>query len=254
MRIEVPRVSLAVILLACSTPLARAQFEAPPNSRPLDDTGTLEEIHDGVVQFRDSNNESWWVQYNGETKVTVKGEAEEECLRPAVTYVELSGEIDKKGTLAKPVTEITIIAEQEKSKLGLFTPGKEDEDSKPVRSPGPGTYRIRGRLVVFRDGELVVMAGNRKVSGDIAEKLEVSLNVNDPSIAQSGDEMSIKAWYYDQQKPNPILGRPGKALAEEISIELAKPLSFAGKKSRTADKPLKPAGKAARASRTTSDE
>ena len=243
---------LSGLLLTVLASQARAQFEAPPNSRPLDDTGTLEAVHDGVIEFRDSNNESWWVQYTAQTKVTVKGEAEEDCLRPN-TYVELSGQIDKKGTLAKPVTAITIVAEQEKSKLGLFSPGADDGDGKAVRNPGPGTYRIRGRLVLFRDGELVVVAGNRRITGDIAEKLDVSLNVDDPTLAQMGDEVTIKAWYYDQHKPNPVVARPGKALAEEIAIELAKPLSFAGKKGRTADKPGKPPGKPARPPRADAD-
>jgi len=103
--------------------------------------------------------------------------------------------------------------------------------------------------VLFRDGELIVIAGARRISGDIAEKLDVSLDVSDPTLAQMGDEVSIKAWYFDQQKPNPGFNRPGKALAEEVAIELAKPLSYAGKKGRTAekpDKPLKPSGKPAR--------
>jgi hypothetical protein len=250
---KLSRIIFGAVLLAGLAQSADAQFQAPPNSRPLDDSGTLEGVHDGIIQFRDSNNESWWLQYTAETKVTVKGEAEEECLRPN-TYVELSGQIDKKGTLSKPVTEIKIIDEQDKSKLGLFSAGDKDEESKPVRNPGPGTYRIRGRLVLFRDGELAVMAGSRKISGDIAQKLDVALEVNDPTIAQSGDEMTIKAWYYEPSKPNPGLNRPGKALAEEISIELAKPLSYAGKKNRTADKPVKPAGKSARGTRASVDE
>ena len=40
----------------------------------------------------------------------------------------------------------------------------------------------------------------------------------------------IKAYYYDNYRPNPSVNAPGKGLAEEVTVTLAKPLEGSGKK------------------------
>ena len=224
---------------------AAARFQAPPQSVAFEDAECkLEDFQGDVVQIRDSRSEAWWLKVSDATKVTVKGEAEEDCLRTGV-FVQFDGEIDKKGSLAEPVSKIEIVSFQGKPTLGLFAISKsavadgDDEDARPVKNAGPGKYRIRGKVALFRDGEIIVLAGNRKITGDVAEKekFAVSVNVDDLSVAQPGDEVEVKAWYYDPNKPVPVANRPGKALAEEITVKLAKKLAPAGKKPRPAEKP-----------------
>ncbi|MBI3836456.1 MAG: hypothetical protein HY288_00805 [Planctomycetia bacterium] len=224
-------------------PAARAQFEAPPNSVAFEDSGTLEAVQPGVLQFRDSKSEAWLLELIGTTKVTVEGEAESECLRPGL-YVQLTGQIDKKGALAKEVDEIEIFSAQGKSSLGLFTEAETEPGAKPVRKAGAGTYRIKGKLASYKDGELVIMALDRKITGSTGADLKIKLNLDDPALGQAGDEVKVKAWYYDPYRPNPALNRPGKARAEEVTITLAKPLAHSGKKSRPPVKSAKPPTKA----------
>ncbi len=225
-------------------PAARAQFEAPPNSLAFEDSGTLEAVESDVVQFRDSKSEAWLLKLVPETKVTVVGEAESECLRPG-RFVQLTGQIDKKGTLTKEVDEIEIFSAQGKSSLGLFPEAESEPASKPMLKAGAGTYRIKGKLASFnKQGELVIMAGNRKITGSVGADLKVTLNLDDPTLGQVGDKVEVKAWYYDPNRPNPAMNQPGKALAEEVTITLAKPLAHSGKKARPPVKTGKPPAKA----------
>jgi hypothetical protein len=225
---------------------ARAQFEAPPNSLAFEDSGTLEAVEPDVLRFRDSKSEAWLLKLVPETIITVLGEAESECLRPGV-YVQLIGQIDKKGTLAKEVSELEILSAQGKSSLGLFPEAEAEGSSKPVRNAGAGTYRIKGKLVSYKDGELVIMAGNRKISGNVADDLTTKVNLDDPTLGQKDDKVEVKAWYTDPSKPNPALNRPGIALAQEVTITLSKPLAHSGKKSRAPVKSARPAKTESRA-------
>jgi hypothetical protein len=232
--------------LASAWAQAPTKFQAPPQSVAFEDAECkLADVQGDAVQIRDSRSEAWWLKVGDGTKVTVKGEAEEECLKSGV-YVQLNAEIDKKGTLSEPVSKIEIVSFQSKPTLGLFHIPKtavadgEDEEAKPVKNAGPGEYRIRGKLALFRDGEIVILAGNRKLTGDVAEELHVTVNVDDLSVAQAGDEVEVKAWYYDPDKPVPVANRPGKAWAEEINVKLAKKLAPVGKKPRPAEKPNRP--------------
>jgi hypothetical protein len=226
----------------------QAQFEAPPNSLAFEDTGTLEAVEDGLIQIRDSKTEAWLLQIVGETKVTVDGEAEPDYLRPGLP-VRFNAKIDKKGVLQKPLAEIEIFTPQSKSWMGLFPEGEDDPDAKPDRTGGAGTFQIKGKLISFRDNELVVSAGSRKISGQVADEFTVKVKLDDPSIAQNGDTVKVKFWYYDNSKPIPAANRLGKGRAEEITITLAKKLAPSVKKLRQPEKSARPAAKSAKAAR-----
>ena len=144
--------------------------------------------------------------------------------------MKLSGEIDRKGALKEPLEEIEIIPTQDKSSVGLFE--EDDVDgAKAVNHLVAGTYRIKGRLAIYKDGQFMVMAGKHKITGKInPDELEVKLKVEDLSLAQRGDEVKVKAWYYDNSRP--FGGNPGKALAQEVVVTMAKPLEHTSKKSR----------------------
>lgn len=221
---------------------ACAQFVAPQNSLSFEDKGTLEAIQGDAMQMRDSKSEPWLLRIGADTTVTVEGEAERDCLRPGL-FVQFTGKIDKKGHLEEPLSEIEITSAQAKASLGLFPP--DDVDGlKPVRALTAGSYLIKGKLATFRDDELLVIAGRHKITGAVsADELKVRLNLDDTSLAQSGDEVKVKAWYYDTGRPNLNLGRRGTAMAEEITITLAKPLEATGKKARQSDRPARASSK-----------
>ena len=95
-----------------------------------------------------------------------------------------------------------------------------------------GAYRIRAKLASFKGGELTVAIGGKRLTGTLSEKASITFAATDPGMAEIGDAVKVKAWYYDNGKPVAAVGRAGKALAEEVTITLTKPLAGAGKKRR----------------------
>jgi len=214
-----------VFSLALAPAGARAQgeFRAPPNSLILEDTGTLEGMQGNFVKFRDSKKDPWLLQVVRQTNVAIEGEADADYLRPGLT-VELTGTVNQQGSLDEPIEEIEVLSVKGRPSLGLFSAEDETSD-KPIRNPEPGKYRIRGKLASFKDGELLIAAGRLKIAAKTAEELKVKLTLDDARSAKFGDTLKVKAWYYDQGKPNPTLNLPGKALAETVSITLSEPPS-----------------------------
>lgn len=219
----------SLTVLACSS-AARGQFEAPPNSLRYEDGGTIEAVEGEIIRVRDSKMESWVLNLMPETKVVVEGEAQTECLRPGLS-VQLNVTLNKKGLVTKDVEEIEIFSPQGKASLGFFPVG-DDAAARPLRNPGAGEWLVKGKLASFRDRELAITAGSRKIVAKTAADLKVSLKLDDVNLAQQGDEIKIVAWYYERNRPNPMLMRWGRALAEEVTITLAKPLAPTGKKIR----------------------
>ena len=78
--------------------------------------------------------------------------------------------------------------------------------------------------------------------------MKVTFSSDDLGVAQPGDTVKIKAWYYDNTKPVPTANLPGKAVAEEIAITLASRCEPTGKKPRAAERP-KASAKSVKASR-----
>jgi hypothetical protein len=220
----------AVAGLAAPAGEARAQneFQPPPNSLALDDTGAVEAIQGNYVKFRSSKEEVWLLELRPETTVSIEGEADGSYLRPGLA-VELTGSVNEKLTLDDPIEEIEVFSGKGRSSQGLFSPDESDEDAKPLKNPEVGKYRIRGRVRTVKDGTIVVAAGRFMISGKLGEEVKVKINLDDARKAKFGDKMTVKAWYYDITKPNPTLMRPGKALAEEVKITLSDPTDDKGR-------------------------
>ena len=222
---------VALAAAAIVSPASAQDFVAPPNSFALDTEGTLEGYRPGYLQIRDSKTETWLLSIDPTTKVSVLGQAEQDYLRPGMT-VEFETEIDKKGQIAKPIEEVEIITSEGKPRLGLFSTDEDADDGRPVRTVAAGPYRVRAKLASFKGGELTVAVGSKRLTATLSEKAAIKFACNDPGMAEIGDTVKIKAWYYDNGKPVAAVGRAGKALAEEITITLTKPLAATGKKSR----------------------
>ncbi len=211
---------LAICLTLFSSPVSWAQFQPPMNSLSLDAEGKLEGLQGGVLQFRDSSNELWLIQISPQTTVTIVGEADFSYLRPGMT-IELTGNINQDGNFAEPISEVQIINAKGRPALGLFDPT--DDGAKPVRDPEPGQYRVRGRIITSKNGELELIAGRLKIGGTAAPEFKAVLEFDDSRLAQIGDSLKVKAWYIETWRPIPTLNRPGKALAESLDITLANP-------------------------------
>jgi hypothetical protein len=227
----------AAALLAIGADEARAQFQAPANSLALEGEGTLEGMQGNLIKFRDAKNDPWLLVVVPQTAIVIEGQADVDYLRPGMT-VEFSGEIDKDNALAEPIAEIVVFGGRSKQLLGLFSPDDDPQEAKPLRNPEAGKYRIRGKLASVKEGEVLIVAGRSKIKGTLADDGKVKLSLDDASSAQFGDTMSIKAWYDDLGKPNATLNRPGKALAEAVTITLSQPPN-SGKSSRAKSRTTK---------------
>jgi len=211
---------LAVGVLAAAGSAAHGQQQAPPNSLELEATGTYEGPQGATVKFRDEKTkELWLLGLNASTKIVIEGETDLKYLRQGMV-VELTGDIDETGKLAEPISEITVLTGKGRPALGLFKPDDDPADARPVRDPEPGKYRVRGRLLSVKEGELSIVAGRLKLAGTAAEDAKVKLNIENPSAAQVGDTMKVTGWYLDAGKPIPAFQKPGQAMAESINITL----------------------------------
>ena len=177
--------------LALGPAAAQAQFQVPANSLILEDTGTLEGLQGNVVKFRDSKKDPWLLQVVRQTKLSIEGEADADYLRPGMT-VELTGTVNEDGTLSEPIKEIEVLSGKGRPSLGLFSPDK-GKNAKPVRNPKAGKYRIRGKLVSYKDGALLIAVGRLKISGKTGDELKVKLTLGDPRSAKFGDTVKVKA-------------------------------------------------------------
>jgi hypothetical protein len=238
-----PRLATVFLLGLLAVSSHGQQPQAP---KTLEESGTVQGVIDGKIQFETAKSETWLIQLGGETKLHVEGTAELSYLRGGLA-VRFTGEFDKKGALKDDIKEIEIFTPQGKNGLGLFADASAD---KPVRNAAPGSYEIRAKVVSFKDNEIVVSAGNKKISGKVPDDAAIKVSVEDVKDVKSGDKAKVKATYFDPQKP--YLMNPGSALGEVVEVTLANPLTGAKKKapakvtkSAKEKKEKKPAGETA---------
>jgi|GEM_PF-2153656 len=230
------RCTLGLAVLCNSGVMLWAQA---PATTPLSESGRIEAVGPGMLKMK-TDNAVWVVSIGrGQSKVQVEGTAEPDYLRAGLP-VKFVGEIaDAKGALKGEIAELEIFSPQGKTAIGLFNKGG-DAGAKPVKTFGPGEYEIRGKVASFKDGELVVSVGPKKVSGKVASGLVIKVNVDDIAYAQAGDAVDVKGVYYEHGKPDPNLQKPGEAIGQEVSVKLAKPLASRKKTAKTTKPPREP--------------
>ena len=191
-----------------------------------------------AIQVRNSKNDVWVLQTGDETKIAIEGEAEPECIRPG-SFVQFTGDLDKKGKLTKEIAEIELLDVNGKPTIGVFSSDEATPEARPLKTFGAGEYRIRGKVLSFRGGELVVMAGRSKLTAETSKELAVKVNSDNLGLAQSGDTVKVKAFYYPNARPIPATNRPGQGMAAEITITLSKPMVASGKRPKATERPAK---------------
>jgi hypothetical protein len=236
--------ALAGAALAQRPPLPKGDWgkRGPNQAEPKswEGEGTVEAVQGGAVKLTSSRQELWIAKtVPGQSKVLVEGTAEPDFLRPGLS-VKLSGTIDKKGTLDGEIAALEIFSPHGKGDIGLFLSGED----KPARNPGPGTYDIRGKVASFKEGLLTVTAGGKRITGKLADAAEIKVNLDQLSFAQQGDAIRVKLWFAEGAGPNPQQQRPGDAVAEEITITLAKPLTGTKKPAPRTTRASRPAATA----------
>lgn len=226
------------MVLVCLAPATQgfSQGWLPPDAQMFEHEGTVVGVMPGGVQMLTERDSAWVVQVLPRgTQVKVTGTAEPAFLRNGL-YVKFSGDLDAKGVVQGEIKTLEIATPTGKTPVGIFAIGAE-ENAKPVSKLEAGAYEIRGKVALYKDGELQVVAG-KKITGKVASDAKISVNVQDISFAQKEDTVKVKGYYFDRFKPDPNQFRPGTAVGKEIEITILKPLTAVAKKGPT--KPTRP--------------
>ena len=225
-----PRLICASITLTFVANLTMAQGPGwmPPNASMFEKDGKVAGVFPNGIQMITTRGAKWVIQVvPRQSQLKITGVADPSFLHPGL-HVKFSGEIDDKGLLQSELKELEIFTPANKNSTGVFATGS-DEDAKPVPRPGAGTYDFRGRVVTYRDGQIVLIAG-KKITGKVAGDAEISVNVQDLWFAQPEDELTVKGWNTPEMEPNSQKKTPGTAVGKEIEIKLSKRLTSAPKK------------------------
>jgi hypothetical protein len=222
--------------------------------KPVDVQGTLEGAVKGAVVLLDDKNQRWQVAFAPGATIHVTGTASADFLHSGLV-VEFQTEIDGHGVAQAKVEELKVTSSGKDKTLGLFPAGKAGDDAgdfggqggelggnagagngkhakhAPAAGKAPaGTYRIVGTLTVGRTGKLSAHAGRTTVQFTLADEPKISIDMADFSLVRRGDKVSIKG----MAPPN----RPGAALvalASDVKVELAEPLTGPKKKAAKPD-------------------
>ena len=212
---------LMIVRFAAESVVASAQEEwLPEGATMFDKEGTIAGFFPSGIQFITKLDSKWLVQVVPmQCDVQVTGKADRSFLHPGL-YVKFTGEMDGKGILQQDLKALEIFTPKGKNPSGIFAVGS-DESAKPLNRFAAGKYDFRGRVMTYKDGELVVVAG-KKITGKVVSGAEIKVNVQDLSIARVDDELKIKGWYLKRNMPRE--GRPGQSVAKIIEVTLVKPL------------------------------
>lgn len=215
-----PKTAAFALALAASAACAQEQ-------NAWSESGTVQDVASSMVSIKGANDHAWLVRVDPKTKVQVEGTAEAGYLHAGLT-VKFSGEIDKKGVLQSEIKQLEIYTPRDKREIGIFAEGA--QDAKPVRNAPPGRYDIKAKVNTFKDGQLTVSAGGKKISGKVAADAEIKVNAGSLTFVQEGDSIRATGWKIG----------PTQAMATELTVTLAKPLAAVVKKSRPARVPRGP--------------
>ena len=186
-------------------------------------SGTLQGLRPGMMQVASDDGVQWIFQIQAKPQdIIYQATAEPEWVRPGM-LVRFSGRFNKQGEAEQPISEITVFTPREGSRIGIFpesalnTEGLfESPDAEPTPSDGYSSYLVSGRFMGMKAGKMQVVAG-RSLQVDVAENVEVQVDVSDYTLAKPGDKVEVGGWF--------MRGQPGRGMAERLSITAAEPLT-----------------------------
>ncbi|HEV3004725.1 MAG TPA: hypothetical protein VGX78_09695 [Pirellulales bacterium] len=197
-------------------------------------SATVDEVGQDSLLVSDTKYGKVWVQLRQRDlrqlnslpgTVEVTGTAETSFLKPGLLvrfHVKL-----EKGNVEGDVAALEIVTLSEKVQLGLNHEPVPGKTLKELEKAGPVDYIAVGRVKSFKNGLLQVSTGGDKdLKVKLSETAEVKVDVDDLSFASSGDTVEIKGRI--TQLPFNGGEVPGRVVADEMKVTLAKPLT--GKK------------------------
>ncbi|MEA1950636.1 MAG: hypothetical protein U9N87_04585 [Planctomycetota bacterium] len=215
---------------------------------PVSPKGKIKAIKAGLVKIGTEDDGFWLVKIPRGAEVRVLGTAELGFLRPG-QFVRLKAKIDTRGMAQEKVAKLTIFTMSETSVLGFFpesgfsggpdaameaeagTSMKKTRTSKKksVRSKSKkqklraAVYEVNGQVAgVKRNGQWTVGTPQGNLTFELAEDVEIAIDMADYSYAKPGDSISCAAFQNGEHM----------ATARTVRIELAQPLAGMEKKGK----------------------
>ena len=114
--------------------------------------------------------------------------------------VRFSGNFSKAGVPADPIEELTVfmpVSEKlAKKQSADFVPGIYPGDKKSNLPDGVSNYKVVGKLMGWdATGQIAVQAGRRPLRVQLGEEAKMNLRLNQLSLAQLGDAVTITGSY-----------------------------------------------------------
>ncbi len=216
--------------------------------------GNIELVGNGIVRVSSKAGQSILVAITQTTKVQYTNKATSDFLRPGLA-IEFTAEVDQKHNVKDPVSQVSLVSLNAERPAGLFAEGSSSSESRsaeadnfafgggslkggdapPKTKPSPrkavavhlpGTCVCRGQIKSLKGGKLVLKISRGTLKADLADNVEVVVDMADLSLARRGDTVSAK-------------GRAGPGLmlfADFISVQGSAPLAGAKKKLPAAKK------------------
>lgn len=212
--------------LACQTN-SSAQEVFPP----FEGSGKIIRIESGAVEMTTDAAEKFVVGIPATAKISVAGPAEQSFLTSG-TLVRFSVDLDAKMLPKSEVSEVTVVEVSETIKPGVYA------DSEPGEKKEPGqttTYVIVGKVKSCKNGTMQVAGGKKSLKVKLAEGATINVDITTYLLAQADDKIKV----YGK------LAAQGKVMADEVAIEIQKPLTAQSKKDlgkarKPSKKPPKP--------------
>lgn len=234
---------ICVVTASAVTAQERRNPIVPPaNRETVRATAKIKAINGAILLLAGDEDQQWLVMAPERPDAyRLVGTALPQWLKPGM-FVRFGGKIDRKGVVQEPISSLTVYSPrlatrpgEQGEPLGVFPEagleaGNLFGDAGPANGAKPETqsYQVAGRLSAVRDGKVFVSAGPAVVKGELAEKVEIAVDVTGLRWLQVGDEVEFDGWAYPQRKTH--------VMANRLTIRPANPLGYVPEKTDDADK------------------
>jgi hypothetical protein len=150
------------------------------------------------------------------SKIGIEGTARPDFLKPGM-LVSFTADVDKKGAVDEPITELAIISPSETNTPGIFPEDRENKDST--------RFFVRGTVRSYKEGKLNVNAGGKQISGELPDEANIKLESSDLNLARQGDEVTVEGRLVSEYNGEGNNIKPGVVFGEKIDIKLSEPLT-----------------------------
>lgn len=197
-------VAVACAALFLSAGAARAQVQTALVE------GKIQALSQNMIRVVTDKNNVYTVAVEpAKTKLTIRGTAEPGALRAGM-LVRFNAVLDEKGMGEKPIEKLTIFTPYPNASIGVF----KEKDS----------MFVAGQVKLIKNGKLTVTAKQHQIGVELADNIQIDLDLSNLSLAQpqAGDEIKLTGKEVQQ----------GKIVADSVEIKLSSPLGAAGGKQK----------------------